>query len=181
MKKRFVILDRDGTIILDKDHLTDPEEVELIANAAIAIKKLNDLGLGVILVTNQTVVGNGNISLKDLKLIHKKILDLLSAAGATLDGIYFCPHKTEDNCSCRKPKLGLIQQALEEYVFDPKTAFVIGDNAKDIELGQKIRATTILVKTGYGTKVVEGNLVTPDYIVNDLYSAVSIIEEEIKK
>lgn len=81
MKKRFVVLDRDGTIIFEKDHLTRVSEVEFIPGAAKAIKKLKDLGLGVIIVTNQTVVGNGHISLKDLELIHKKMLDLLSEGG----------------------------------------------------------------------------------------------------
>lgn len=173
--RRFVVLDRDGTIILDKHHLTEPSEVKLIPNAAKAIKKLNNLGLGVIIVTNQSVVGNGRISLKDLELIHKKMLDLLSKEGATIDGIYFCPHKVEDNCSCRKPKLGLIEQVSKEHNFDPMECFVIGDKALDIEMGQKMGATTFLVRTGYGTKVEEENIVMPDYTVDDLIEASDII------
>lgn len=175
-KRRFVILDRDGTIIQDKNHLVDINEVELLPRVEIAIKKLNDLGLGVIMLTNQTVVGEGHISLKELELIHKKILNLLSKNGARLDGIYFCPHKKEDSCSCRKPKLGLIEQALKDYDFDPKKSFVIGDNYGDIQLGKNIGATTILVRTGYGLEVEEENLVKPDYVVDDLEAALPIIK-----
>lgn len=176
MKKRFVILDRDGTIILDKDHLTEVNEVELIHNAAKAIKKLNDLGLGVIVVTNQTVIGNGCITLKDLGLIHKRMLDLLLAEGATIDGIYFCPHKVDDNCSCRKPKLDLIKKATKEHEFDPKLCFVIGDKALDVEMGQKMGATSFLVRTGYGAEVEKMGKVKPDYIVNDLLEASDVIQ-----
>lgn len=180
MKKRFVILDRDGTIILDKDHLTEVSEVELIPNAAKAIKKIKDMGLGIIIVTNQTVVGNEHISLKDLELIHKKMLDLLLNDGATIDGIYFCPHKIEDNCSCRKPKLSLIEQALEEHDFDPKECFVIGDNKGDIELGKNIGATTVLVRTGYG-KQIEKDGISPDYVVDNLEAVLPIIKNELAK
>lgn len=175
-KKRFVILDRDGTIILDKDHLTEVSQVELIPNVAKAIKKLNQMELGVIIVTNQTVVGNKQISLAGLKLIHKKMLELLSYEGATIDGIYFCPHRKEDNCSCRKPKLGLIEQAMKDYGFDPKTCFVIGDNKGDIDLGKNMKATTILVRTGYG-KQVERDDINPDYVADDLQNALPILEK----
>ena len=181
MKKRFVILDRDGTIIKHKHHLTNINEVKLIPNVAKAIKKLNSLGLGTIIVTNQSVVGRSEISLSDLELIHKKILHLLSAEGAFIDAIYFCPHKPEDNCSCSKPKFGLINDAIKDHNFDPKLCFVVGDNKTDIELGENLGATTILVKTGYGAKVAREKLITPNIVVNNLYSAVSFIEKEIRK
>lgn len=177
MKKQFIILDRDGTIIIEKNHLTDINDVELIPNAAKAIKKMNDLGLGVIIVTNQTVVGNGRISLKELGLIHKKIVNLLSKDKATVDGIYVCPHTIDDNCSCRKPKLGLIEQALKEHDFNPKESFVIGDKVVDIELGQNMHAKTFLVRTGYGSKVEKENIVTPDFIVDNLEQTVGIIKK----
>ncbi len=179
-KKRFIILDRDGTVIFDRDHLTEVSQVELIPNAAKAIKKLNELGLGVIVVTNQTVIGNKHISLRNLKLIHKKMLDLLSNEGATIDRIYFCPHKKEDNCSCRKPKTGLIDRALEDYHFDAEECFVIGDNKGDIELGKNIGAKTILVRTGYGRQLEKEGL-NPDYIVDTLEAVLPVIKDELTK
>lgn len=180
MKRKFVILDRDGTIIIEKNHLIDINEVELIPNAAKAIKKMKDFGLGVIIVTNQTVVGNGHISIKELGEIHKKIINLLSKDKAAVDGLYVCPHTIEDNCFCRKPKLGLIKQALKEHDFNPKESFVIGDKALDIELGQNMHARTFLVRTGYGARVEKENIVKPDFVVDDLEQAVSMIKSIIE-
>lgn len=180
MKRRFVVLDRDGTVIIEKDHLIDINEVVLIPNAANAIKKMNDLGLGVIIVTNQSVVGNGRISLKELGLIHKKIINLLSKDKAAVDGIYVCPHKVGDNCSCRKPKLGLIEQALKEHDFNPKESFVIGDKVADIELGQNMHAKTFLVRTGYGSRVEKENIVKPDFVVDSLEEAKDMIAQQLK-
>lgn len=177
-QKRFVLLDRDGTIILERDHLTDYSQVELIPKAAQALKKLRDLRLGLIIITNQSVVGRGHIDLAGLEKIHKRMVDLLSKDRAAIDGIYFCPHTQEDNCSCRKPKLGLIKKALKEHKFDPSSSFVIGDKAIDIELGQKMGATTFLVRTGYGTKV-DIKMVKPDYMVDDLSEAADIIQSLI--
>lgn len=174
--KRFAILDRDGTIITERNYLSDHNQVELITNAAIGLKKLRDQGLGLLVITNQAGIGRGYFSLDDLKLIHKRMIDLLAIEGVTLDGIYFCPHIPEDNCNCRKPKLGLIEKAAKEHNFDPKVSFVIGDKALDIELGQKMRATTFLVRTGYGAKVEKQNLVKPDHTVDDLLQASDIIK-----
>lgn len=174
--KRFVILDRDGTIIIERNYLSHHNQVELIPNAAIGLKKLKDFGLGLLVVTNQAGVGRGYFNLQDLKLIHKRMIDLLAIEGVTLDGIYFCPHIPEDNCNCRKPKLGLIEKAVKEHNFDPKVSFVIGDKAIDIELGQKMRAATFLVRTGYGAEVEKQNLIKPDHTADDLLQASDIIK-----
>lgn len=177
--KKFVILDRDGTIILECNYLSDHSQVELIPNAASGLKKLKEMGLGLLVVTNQAGIGRGYYSLDDLKLIHKRMADLLAKEGVILDGIYFCPHKPDDNCSCRKPKLGLIEKASKEHNFDPKECFVIGDKALDIKLGEAMGATTFLVRTGYGAEVEKEKKVKPDYIVNDLIEVAGIIEIEL--
>lgn len=177
--KRFVILDRDGTIITERNYLSDHNQVELIPNAAIGLKKLRELGFGLLVVTNQAGIGRGYFNLDDLKLIHKRMIDLLAIEGVTLDGIYFCPHIPEDNCNCRKPKLDLIEKAAKEHNFDPKMSFVIGDKALDITLGQNMEAKTILVRTGYGAKVEKENIVKPDYVVDDLSEAANAISSII--
>lgn len=179
MKKRiFVLLDRDGTIIVEKDHVTHPDQVELIPNAADALIKLKSLGMGIIVITNQSVVGRGCISLSDLEAIHTRMLYLLSDGGEVIDGIYFCPHTVENNCNCRKPKPGLIERASKEHNFDPTLSFVIGDNKADMELGKNIGATTILVRTGYGKQVEKQNI-RPDYVVDNLKAALPIIRSAI--
>lgn len=178
--KRFVILDRDGTIIIERNYLSDHSQVELIPNAAIGLKKLRELGLGLLVVTNQAGVGRGYFRLDDLKLIHKRMIDLLFIEGVTLDGIYFCPHIPEDNCNCRKPKLGLIKKAVKEHNFDPKKCFVIGDKALDIEFGKAMKATTFLVRTGYGAEVEKEKKINPDFIVDSLKDVNDIITDKLK-
>lgn len=175
--KRFVILDRDGTLIIERNYLSDHRQVELITNVAQGLKKLRDEGLGLLVITNQAGIGRGYFSLNDLKLIHKRMANLLAKEGVSLDGIYFCPHKPEDNCDCRKPRLGLINRAVKEHHFDPKKCFVIGDKALDIELGKAMRAKTFLVRTGYGRETEKEKNIKPDYIVNDLLGAVDIIQQ----
>lgn len=179
MKKKFVILDRDGTIITERNYLSDQRGVELIPNAANGLKKLRNFGLGLLVVTNQAGVGRGYFNLNDLKAIHKSLIDLLAKEGVVLDGIYFCPHIPEDNCNCRKPKTGLIEKAAKEHNFDPKKCFVIGDKALDIELGEAMNAITFLVRTGYGTEVEKEEIVNPDYIVDDLLEAAGIIQRQL--
>lgn len=174
--KRFVILDRDGTIITERNYLSHHSQVELITNAAIGLKKLRGQGLGLLVITNQAGVGRGYFNLNDLKLIHKRMIDLLAIEGVTLDGIYSCPHIQKDNCNCRKPKLGLIEIAAKEHNFDPKLSFVIGDKALDVKMGQKMEAITFLVRTGYGAEVEKQNLIKPDYTVDDLLQASDTIK-----
>lgn len=173
--KRFIILDRDGTIIEERNYLSDQTGVELIPNATSGLKKMIELGFGLLVITNQAGVGRGYFSLNELSAIHRRMIDLLKDEGVELEGIYFCPHKPEDNCSCRKPKTGLVEQAVKEHNFNPKKCFVIGDKGLDVELGEAINATTFLVRTGYGAEVEKEKKVKPDYIVDDLLEAAGII------
>lgn len=174
-KRRFVLLDRDGTIIAEKNYLSDHNKVELLGNAALGLRKLKKLGFGLLVITNQAGIGRGYFSLDDLNLIHQKMVDLLAKEGVVIDGIYFCPHTPEDNCSCRKPKLGLIENATSQYNFAPKLSFVIGDKAVDIEMGKAAGATTLLVRTGYGANL-DNKKVKADYLVDDLLEAANVIE-----
>lgn len=174
--KRFVILDRDGTLVVHYPYLLSPEQIELLPGAIVALKEFKKLGLGIVIITNQSGIGRGYFSLETLYKIHERLTSLLLEEGIVLDDIYFCPHIPEDNCLCRKPKVELIKKAAEKHNFDPRLSFIIGDNKSDIELGENIGALTILVKTGYGMKVAEENLVKPDFIVDDLEQAANLIK-----
>lgn len=180
-QKRFVLLDRDGTIIVEKNYLSDPDHLELLPGAGDALKILKKLDLGLVIITNQSGIGRKYFDLSTLNKIHQKLAGLLLLNGVILDDIYFCPHLPEDNCFCRKPKTALVEKAAKEHSFDPALSFIIGDNRGDIELGKNVGATTILVKTGHGAKIAEEKLVTPDYIVDDLVTAVGVIRKEILK
>lgn len=178
-KRRFVLLDRDGTIIVEKNYLSNPDHVELVPGAANALKELKNLGLGLVIITNQAGIGRKYFDLDALSKIHQKLTDLLLKNGVVLDDIYFCPHIPEDNCLCRKPKIELVEKARERHNFDPKLCFVVGDNTADIELGKNIGATTILVRTGYGEKITQEGSTKPNFVADDLLSAVAIIKEVI--
>ena len=175
-RKRFVLLDRDGTIIVERDHLSRPEQVELLPGAAEGLRQLRKLGLGLVVVSNQSAIGTGLFDESQLKAIHRRLRGLLEAECVVLDAIYACPHRPDAGCSCRKPETGLVQRAAREYDFDPGQSFVIGDKECDIELGRRIGAVTILVQTGYGAEVAARNAVEPDYVENDLRAAAVRIE-----
>lgn len=174
-RRRFVVLDRDGTIIEERVYLSDPDQVKLIPGAAGALRDLKQLGLGLVVITNQSAIGRGFFDEDQLQLIHERLVRVLEAAEVRLDGLYFCPHKPEEECQCRKPKTGLLQKASEELRFDLEQSIVIGDKISDIEMGRRVNATTILVRTGYGAEVAAAHAVAVDYIVDDLPGAVEVI------
>lgn len=175
-RRRFVVLDRDGTIIVERHYLSDPTQVELIPGAVAGLRQLNEMGLGLIVITNQSGVSRGFFDQACLDLIHQRLHELLEEERIHLDKVYFCPHRPEDHCLCRKPEIGLLKLAAQELGFNPRASFVIGDKACDIGLGQRVGATTFLVRTGYGAQVASETMVTPDYVVNDVGDAAHVIE-----
>jgi D-glycero-D-manno-heptose 1,7-bisphosphate phosphatase len=174
--RRFVLLDRDGTIIVERHYLSDPNHVELLPGAMTGLRQLNKLGLGLVVVTNQSGVGRGFFDEGQLDRIHGRMYELLVREGVILDGIYYCPHVPEDECDCRKPGTKLVRRAAQIHAFDPVAAFVIGDKDIDIELGINVGATTLLVRTGYGAQVATDPKVNADYVVDDLAAAAAMIE-----
>jgi len=175
IKRKFVVLDRDGTIIEECSYLSDPEQIKLIPGATQALRELREMGFGLVVITNQSGVGRGFFDEGRLREIHERMRQMLEAEGVWLDGLYFCPHKPDDGCSCRKPGVSLMEKASTELTFDPQASIVIGDKGSDIEMGRRVRATTFLVRTGYGAQVATNSSVGADYIVNDLRAAVRTI------
>ncbi len=176
-KRRFVLLDRDGTINVERVYLSDPDELELYPNTLAGLRRLQELGLGLAVVTNQSAIGRGFFDRERLQEINRRLTEMLSRGGVRLDAILVCPHTPDDACACRKPEPGLVLAAAKELGFDPAQAFVIGDKACDIELGQRLGATTLLVQTGYGNEELAGGKVNPDYVVADLAEAARVIED----
>jgi histidinol-phosphate phosphatase family protein len=172
-QRRFVLLERDGTIIEERDYLSHPGQVTLIPGAAAALRGLKQMGLGLVVMTNKSGVGRGFFDRDQLARIHQHLQQLLEREGVQLDGLYFCPHVPEDDCNCRKPRLGLLKRAAKELSFDPQHSIVIGDNASDIELGRQIGALTFLVRTGHGAQF--ESAVQADFVVDDLSAACASI------
>lgn len=175
MSKQYVILDRDGTIIEERCYLSDPDEVRLLPNAAAGMRRLLDAGWGLIVVTNQSAVGRGKFTEARLAEINARLEELLLAEGVRLDGIYYCPHTPEDGCKCRKPEVGMVEQAARQLGFDPSECVVIGDKRCDIDLGRRVGAKTILVRTGYGAQEESSRIVAPDFVVDNLQDAAELI------
>jgi D-glycero-D-manno-heptose 1,7-bisphosphate phosphatase len=174
---RLVLLDRDGTINVERNYLSSPEQVELLPDAADGIKLLQSIGFKLVVVTNQSAIGRGYFDLTTLDHIHHRLQELLNEQGASLDAIYFCPHVPDENCVCRKPRPALAERAAEDFNSDLTTSFLVGDNVCDIELGKRIGATTILVRTGYGAELEKQEKVKPDYVVANLLEAARLIRQ----
>lgn len=171
-----VFLDRDGVINHDSDaYIKHPDEFHFIPKSPEAIALLNAEDFQVILITNQSAVGRGMISGRTLDAIFKKMIHGVEQAGGRIKDICFCPHAPDQGCNCRKPRPGLILQAVERHGIDLNKSFMVGDSAKDIECGKNAGcAVTILVKTGNGQKALAALTekgIAPDFFARDLYEA----------
>ena len=173
--RRFVVLDRDGTLIESHHYLADPEKVRLLPGVVAGLRRFRAMGLGIVVVTNQSAVARGILDLDRLAAIHARMESQLAAEKLRLDGLYVCPHHPEEDCDCRKPRTGLLDQAASEHRFVPRDCFVIGDNTCDIELGRACGASTFLVRTGYGEQVRREGAAEPEHLVDDLVQAAEII------
>ncbi|HUC01306.1 MAG TPA: HAD family hydrolase [Candidatus Paceibacterota bacterium] len=181
IKKPAVFLDRDGTIVKQVDELTDPSQLELFPGAAAAIAELDRRGFLVIVLTNQPIVEKGLLSPEGLENIHDALRAMLGAAGARLDGVYTCPHRyrAEGQCACRKPGLGLIEQAQKDFDIDMTRSWCVGDRLRDMETGRRAHIKTILVRSGGES---DDDKFFPDakfdHVTATLGDAVRIIEGE---
>jgi D-glycero-D-manno-heptose 1,7-bisphosphate phosphatase len=180
-----VFLDRDGTITEEVGYLNHLSRYRLLDRGADAIRRLNEAKLSVIVVTNQSGVGRGYFPEQVVRDVHEKMIAELRKSGARIDGVYYCPHIAADQCDCRKPKTGMLEQAAREHHLDVKRSFVVGDRFGDIELAHRCGARSILVRTGYG----EGELAwhakswprQPDFVAADLADAVEWILREVRR
>lgn len=177
--RRFVLLDRDGTLIAERNYLARVEDVELLPGTAQGLRLLHQASLGLAVLTNQSGLGRGYFDWAALNAVHAHLTQLLASEGVTLDGIYICPHTPDDDCDCRKPQPGLALHAAAELHFDPAASIVIGDKPCDIELGRRLGAVTFLVRTGYGA-IWEREGLQADHIVDDMLAAAHIILEKVK-
>lgn len=177
---RFVALDRDGTIIVERHYLSDPNQVELLPNAVAGMRRMLELGLGLVVLTNQAQIGRGKLRERQLQRIHLRMTKLLAQAGVQLSGIYHCPHAPSAACDCRKPLPALLERAGRVHGFRVTDSFVVGDKWSDIELGQRVGATTLRVRTGYGSRPEQAAKATANFVVDDLLSASAVIEHQLQ-
>ncbi len=183
-QKTAVFLDRDDTILKDPGYLGDPGLIEILPGAAQAIRSLNESGIPVIVVTNQSGVARGFFDEKTLLSIHERLKSLLAGQGATIDAIYYCPHHPEGiveeyriACACRKPEPGLLLRAARDFGLDLRVCYLVGDKPIDMETIHKVGGKGILVGAGKDTP----GGARPDYSAADITDAVTWILTDMKQ
>jgi D-glycero-D-manno-heptose 1,7-bisphosphate phosphatase len=177
-KRPAVFLDRDGTVVVERDYLADPERAELVPSAATALSRLAAAGFALIVVTNQSGIARELYGEADYLAVRQRIAELLEREGVVLDGVYHCPHHPDYTgpCACRKPGTLLFEQAITEHGLDPTRSFFIGDRLKDLEPARRLGGRGILVRTGYGR---EHEAEAAEFeVVNDVTEAADLILEE---
>jgi len=179
-----VFLDRDGTICEEMGYLNHISRLHIFPFAAAAIARLNNAGVPVIVVTNQSGISRRIFPESLVAQVHARLSHELSAAGARIDGYYYCAHTSQDDCSCRKPLPGLLEQAAREHGLSLERSFVVGDRYADVKLAHVVHGRGVLVLTGYGRGEYELHRQEwprqPDVVAEDLSKAVDAIVEELK-
>ncbi|WP_303673850.1 D-glycero-alpha-D-manno-heptose-1,7-bisphosphate 7-phosphatase [Vampirovibrio chlorellavorus] len=185
-------LDRDGTLNVEKGYIRNVQDLELIPGVAQAIRCLNEAGVLAILTTNQTGAARGFYDLTHIHALNDRLQELLKQeADAHLDAVYYCPHLEKGivpefavDCQCRKPEPGMIQQALTRFPeIDLSRSYVLGDKASDVAFGKRAGCKSVLLKTGYGQRVLAGKYQSlpepPEFVFEDMPQAVSSILGEL--
>lgn len=167
-------LDRDGTLIVEREYLSSADGVALLPGVTRALRLLRDAGYALVVISNQSGVGRGRFSEDRVHEVMARLRRDLRAGGVELDGIYFCPHLPDAGCACRKPGTALVERACTELNLAPHHSVMIGDKLLDVETGLKTGARGVLVRTGYGRdeETRMGSLARPpDAVVDDLAGA----------
>ncbi|MBI4541025.1 MAG: HAD family hydrolase [Gemmatimonadetes bacterium] len=179
--RRGVFLDRDGTIIEEREYLADPERVSLVRGALEALRALREAGLALVVVTNQSGIARGYYREEDYRAVAARLDRILAAGGALPDGTYHCPHHPDFTgpCECRKPATGLFHRAAQELELDLAASFYVGDRVKDVIPALELGGTGILVRTGFGAE--EAAVVPPAVeVADDLADAARLILERLR-
>jgi D-glycero-D-manno-heptose 1,7-bisphosphate phosphatase len=186
MARRAIFLDRDGTVSEEVGYINHVDRLRLLPRTAKAVRKINESDFLAVLVTNQAGVARGYFKEELVRRVHRRLEEMLAQDGAHLDAIYYCPHHPtagelpyRRDCSCRKPRPGMIETAERDLEIDVPRSFMVGDKHSDIVFAHAVGMKGVLVKTGYGLGEIEGWsgdwTEQPDEISDDLLDAVDWI------
>lgn len=154
---KLIILDRDGVINEDSDlYIKSAAEWRPLKGAAEAIARFNHAGYRVVVATNQSGIGRGLFDMATLNLMHDKMHKVVAQAGGRIDAVFYCPHKDDDKCACRKPKPGMLHDIAQRFDVDLKNVPCVGDAVRDMQAGAAAGCELVLVKTGKGVKTIAG-------------------------
>lgn len=174
-----LFLDRDGVMLVEKDYLCDPSQVELEAGVGEALCRARQAGYRLVGVSNQSGLGRGRFGEAEFDAVMSRFAALLEAAGCPLDGFFYCPHAPQAGCRCRKPELGLLEEAAREMRWDRSRSWVVGDKISDVDLARAAGLRGILVRTGHGRREEARLGARPEVpVVDDLSAAIDLILEQ---
>jgi D-glycero-D-manno-heptose 1,7-bisphosphate phosphatase len=181
--RRAVFLDRDGTLCEEMGYLNHITRLRIFPFVTAAVRRLNDADFPVIVVTNQSGAARGIFPESLIAEVHERIRHDLAVSGARIDAFYFCTHRSEDGCDCRKPGTGLLERAARDHSLALPGSWVVGDRRADVDLARNAGARSVLVLTGYGRGEFEWHApdwpYPPDFVAEDLAAAVEkILERE---
>jgi D-glycero-D-manno-heptose 1,7-bisphosphate phosphatase len=187
--EKFIFLDRDGVINKDPGgwtehgYVTRWEDFHFIAGATDALKMLSKAGFRVIIISNQAGVGKGYFSQASLDEVTRKMIQTVSRNGGNVEDVFYCTHRSDEDCPCRKPKSGLLEQASKKYNIDVRDTYFVGDSKADIEAGMMIGAKTVLVFSGKTSFAdMKSWDVRPDHTFDNLLDAVKwLMDKENRK
>lgn len=182
MAARAVFIDRDGTLNVEKEYLSRPEEFEFIPGAPAAVRALRAAGYRVVVVTNQSGVARGYFGAEAVEALHRHIQQLLRGFETGIDAFYYCPHHPTQgvgayrvDCECRKGRPGMLLQAARELGLDLARSYMVGDKAADVEAGVRAGCRAILVATGYGREELAAARLWQPLLADDLAAAARLI------
>ena len=175
-----VFLDRDGVICKNRtDYVKAWTEFEWLPGSLTAIARLTRAGVRVFVVSNQSAIGRGLTSVQAVEDIHGRMVDRINESGGRIEAVYYCPHRPEDNCTCRKPRPGMLLRASSEHAVDLSRSFMVGDGWGDIAAGRQAGVNTVLLTTSMTQEEYRsddnGHVWAPDHIVDSLGEAVDLI------
>jgi len=155
---KIVVLDRDGVINVARDDaIKDPQDFVPIEGSLEAIARLSQNDYRVVVITNQSGIAHGLLTIDDVGRVHAHMQQLVAAKGGRIDAILFCPHTPDDDCSCRKPKPGMLHTLMDRLNVELNGVPLVGDSLRDVQTAMVVGATPVLVKTGHGTQTLEEN------------------------
>lgn len=148
MKSRAVFLDRDGVLTRERhDYVKIPNELEILPGVETSLREIQKMGFRIVIITNQSVIGRGLTTHNEMSRIHKKLRAELAGLGCRIDGIYYCPHRPDEGCDCRKPAPGMILKAVKELGIDMAGSWMIGDKETDLEAAKRAGCHGLRVPT----------------------------------
>ncbi|MCX5805053.1 MAG: HAD family hydrolase [Proteobacteria bacterium] len=171
-KINAIFLDRDGTIIHDVGYPKDPKQVELLPGVIEALKSLKKHRFKLIVVSNQSGIGRGILTLNEVEQVNEHIVSILEKNGISIDATYYCPHAPEEQCSCRKPSPEMLLLAAKALDIDVTHSFMVGDKESDIEAGKRAGCGTILLENN---SVLNNFVPMPDFIASNWSEALLYI------